>query len=200
MNAPNSRKPGSIDGMRQNIGRSLRPVGAWWAMRTARERRLLRMGAIILGAAMVWVVGLKPAMDSIARSRERLPRLQADAMQVNALILEAQALQRRLPGRLEPAAIPGALRESLRRAGLEASARVNAAGAPGSPGDTPGTWEIELHDAGADRVMQWLDGLPGQLNVRISSATLNRSRVEGQDRPGRVTGAISLQAAAAGVP
>lgn len=199
MTRPNVRRPVHVAGMRQRIKETLQPVSAWWAVRTARERRLLGMGAIVVGTALIWVVGLKPSLDSIARSREHLPRLRADVIQVNALILEAQALQRRPAGRLEPAAMPQALHESLRRAGLESSVRLKTTGGA-SPGGTTGTWEIELADAGADRVMQWLDTLPGQFNVRISSATLIRSRVEGRDRPGRVSGNIGLQATVAEQP
>ena len=189
------RKSGGITGMQHRIKESLQPAAAWWSMLTSRERRFLGMGALVLGATLLWLVGMKPAIDSIAQSRERLPRLQADAIQIDALVLEAQTLLRHQSGRLEPAAIPDALRESLRRAGLEASLQVRSLNTPGASNDTAGIWEVEVADASADRVMLWLDALPGQFNVRISSAALNRSRVEGRDRPGRISGRITLQAA-----
>lgn len=161
-------------------------AGAWWAARPPRERRLLGVGALVITLALTWALALQPALQSIAHSREQLPRLRADAVRVDALILEAQTLQRRQSGRIDAAALPEVLRADLRRAGLEAASALGAAPAAA----TDAGWEISLTDAGAPQVMDWLAGLPYRLHVRIHTVELARSRVDGRDRPGQVSGRI----------
>ena len=165
---------------------------AWWSGRTPRERRLLRVGALAVALTLLWTLGLRPALDSISRSREHLPRLHAEAARIDALILEAQTLQRRQAGRVPVNELPDALRASLRRAGLDTAAVLQD-----GPGGTTGTplreWEITLSDASAAHVMEWLAGLPYLLHARIKTLTLVRSRLDGRDQPGRVDGSIILQ-------
>src|SRR3546814_12014539 len=60
-----------------------------------------RRSSDLVVAALVWLLGLKPALNTIEQSREQLPRLHADAAQVDALILEAQALQRGQTGKID---------------------------------------------------------------------------------------------------
>lgn len=175
---------------RSQLDSSRRHAAAWWAERPPRERRLLRVGALFLTLVLVWTLGLKPAIDSIARSQQQLPRLRAEAAQIDALVLEAQALQRHQPGRMDATAMPHALQTTLRRAGLEASARLALADASSAP-SLP-EWEIHLTDANAVHVMEWLNGLPHLLHVGAKTVELSRSRVDGRDRPGQVTGRIVL--------
>lgn len=177
--------------VRSQIDSSRRQAAAWWAGRTPRERRLLSTGALFLALTLVWVAGLKPALDSIAHSQRLLPRLHTEAAQIDALVLEAQALQHRQSGRIEPAAIPQALQTTLRRAGLEASATVASSGA--TEDSLAAQWEIRVTDASAARLMEWLASLPSLLHLRVKTAELSRSQVDGRDRPGEVSGRIVLQ-------
>jgi len=168
-----------------------RQAAAWWAARSPRERTLLQVGALVVCSALIWLAGMKPALDSIAHARENLPRLRAEAVQVDALIREAQALERRQTGRIAPADLVQALHDDLRRAGLAAHAASGA-----TPADTPEThagWHVELADAPAAAVMNWLAGLPYRLQLRVDTIDLTRSRINGRDRPGHVSGRIMLQ-------
>ena len=164
---------------------------AWWKERTAQERRLLKLGAAVIAAALVWTLGLQPALTTIAQSREQIPRLHADAARVDALILEAQGLQRSQTGAINAAELSGALSASLSRAGLDDGVRVN------ETVDVAGTalrqWEIDLFNANAERVMEWLADLPYLLQLRIYSVELVRANVDGRDRPGHVTGRVVVQ-------
>jgi len=114
--------------------------------------------------------------------------LHADAARIDALILEAQTLQRRRSGRLEADALPQALEASLRRAGLAAATTLSAAS-----GSTTPVWEISVTEANAARIMEWLAAIPRLIQVRIGAVELARSRVDGRDRPGQVSGRIVLQ-------
>lgn len=167
-----------------------RQATAWWGTRTARERALLSAALAIGVAALTWTQAVQPALHAIAQARERLPRLHADAARVDALVAEARALQQAESGRTDAASLPDALRASLQRAGLEASATVGAT--PGTDGDPPRYWDIELHNADVARVMKWLAQLPYLLHVQTQAVELARASIDGRDRPGSVTGRIRV--------
>ena len=178
-------------GWRSQLDARRRQSAAWWAVRTPRERRMLTVGALFLALTLLWTLGLKPAIDSIARSQQQLPRLRADAAQIDTLVLEAQSLQRQGASRIDPATIPQALQTMLRRAGLEASVTVRPA--KPSLNIMAAEWEVLVSDASAARLMEWLASLPSVLHVSVRTAKLSRSQVGGRDRPGQVSGHIILQ-------
>ncbi len=180
------------------FGATRAQAGVWWATRTPRERRLLGIGATVVTLGLAWSIALQPAIDSIRRSLEQLPRLRAEAVQVDALILDALALQRSQPGEIEPSALSDALADDLRRAGLEASS-TQVKSAPGSA-EFARAWEVVMEDAGASAVMDWLAGLPYRLHVTVDSVEFTRSRIDGRDRPGHVSGRIVLRQATEAIP
>lgn len=163
----------------------------WWKLRTARERNLLTVCAVVVAVALIWTVALKPAADDIRRLHEQLPRLRTEAAQVDALVLEAQALQRRQSGQVDAGAMTQAVRDDLRRAGLAATSTLAEstpqAGAPRTE------WEIILNDAGAAQVMDWLAGISYRLRLELQTVELARSRIDGRDHPGHVSGRVILQ-------
>lgn len=180
-----------LDALRQQ-------AGAWWKERTSRERTLLRSGMAVVIVALVWTQALQPALQTIAQSRELLPQLHAQAAQVNALILEAQNLQRGQSSTIAPAALSEALRASLRRSGLDASATLSEI--PGSPAGASRLWELALSDANATRVMEWLAALPLLVQLHVQTIELARTNVDGRDRPGHVSGRIVLSQTARPTP
>jgi general secretion pathway protein M len=161
---------------------------AGWAERTSRERLLLSGSAIVVGLALVWSLGLQPALATIAQSREQLPRLHADAAQVEALIIEARALRHRQSGKLDAAGLAEALGASLQRAGLASSSTMTEMNVPRN--DATRQWEVVLDNADAERVMEWLASLPHLLRLHAQAVELNRASIDGRDRPGYVTGRI----------
>lgn len=178
-------------GWRQHLDASRQHARAWWNERSIQERKLLRLGTLVVIAALIWTIGLQPALNTIQHAREQLPRLRADAAQVDALIIEAQALQRVQTGKINKTVLSDALSATLQRAGLEeASAFSEIPGA--TAGSTP-HWEISVFNANATRVMEWLASLPYLLHVQTHSVELVRASVDGRDRPGHVTGRITVQ-------
>lgn len=176
---------------RSQLDTRRRQAAAWWAGRTPRERRLLSVGALLLAVTLFWTLGLKPAVDSITHSQQQLPRLHAEAAQIEALVQEARALQRRQTGQIEPAALPQALQTTLRRAGLEASAAL--ASNDTSMDAWTAEWEVLISDASAAHLMEWLASLPSVLHVSVKTVELSRSQINGRDHPGQVSGRIVLR-------
>lgn len=164
---------------------------AWWSAKTPRERTLLGIAFTLLAVFVIWSFGVRPALDTIARSHDTLPRLRAEAIQIDAYILEARALERRRTGQIDPATLSDSLNEDLHRAGLgnHASSSATAIPSVGSEG-----WEITLTDAPASAVFDWLAGLPYRLQLQVHSIDLHRSRIDGRDRPGHVSGHVVVLA------
>ncbi len=185
---PESRQ---TDIWHQQFDRLRGQASAWWKERTAQERMLLRTCAIVIIVALVWTQALRPALNTIEQSRELLPRLHTEAAQVDALILEAQTLQRSQAGKIDPATLPQSLRASLRRAGLEESATLSETSQPSNRSSRQ--WEITFANANAARVMEWLAGLPYLLRLQTQAVELARANIDGRDRPGHVSGRIVVQ-------
>ncbi len=185
---PRASGPSSPAVWRRQLATLEQQARAWWKARSAQERRLLRLCAIVVAAALAWVLGLQPALKTIAESRDQLPRLHADAAQVHAYILEAQALQRSPTGKIDGTDLTQALRASLRRAGLDDAFSLSETG-----GAAARQWEVSLFNANAARVMEWLAGLPYLLQLQTATVELARANVEGRDRPGHVSGRIIVR-------
>lgn len=185
---PNAQAQARGTSWRQQLAGTQKHAQRWWAERTPRERLLLSLGALVAGLALIWTAGLQPALRDIEQARQQLPRLHADAAQVDALILESQALTHRRSGQINAGALTDALDASLRRAGLEASSTSRETGATGP--DPARQWEITLSNADAQRSMEWLSGLPYLLRLHIDSLELRRASIDGRDRPGHVSGRV----------
>src|SRR5690606_38039624 len=160
-----------------------------WQRRTPREQRLLKGGALLLGVALLWTAGLKPALESIDNARSQLPALQAQASRLNAVILEAKALDRGRSGAMSAEETEQALRASLGSAGLDTLAQFGPHPA-GEAGKTQ--WQVRFDNAPAGRIVEWMSSLPFVAQVQTLQAALERSVVDGRDRPGQLTGTIVL--------
>lgn len=179
----------------------------WWAQRTLREQNLLRLAALLAAVSLLWWVGLKPAIDSIKRSEEMLPQLRLDASRLDSIVLQAQHLQRQPAAVMDKNSLEEALQADARRNGIILTIRPPSATLGASalrPGDgSKQDWhlmEMELAQADARLLMDWLGRLPGIVPVQIRSVSLDRSRHEGRDQPGRVSGRIVVAAAAGRQP
>lgn len=157
---------------------------AWWVRHPRHERLLLAACAALVLVALLWLVVMRPAWHTLSEAREQLPLLRSELAQVQAVVREAQALQQGRSARIDASQVPAALAASLRRANLESSVQVTA--------DGPRRWSAVVHDAPAARLMDWLAGLPFLVQTRTESVVLERTNIDGRDRPGSVTGRIVL--------
>ncbi|MCB5364383.1 type II secretion system protein M [Pusillimonas sp. CC-YST705] len=162
---------------------------AFWLQRTLRERRLLTVAAVLVGIWLLWAVAVQPALRTVEDSRKSLPALRADAAQVQALIIEAQALQRGRAVVQDADAVQAALEASLQRAGL-AQASVTRLSETGA--DTAALWSIQLEQASATRVVDWLASLAFLLQLETRKVDLARYQVDGRDRAGLLSGTVEL--------
>lgn len=162
---------------------------AFWLQRTLRERRLLTVAAVLLGIWLLWAIAVRPALSTVEDSRKTLPALRADAAQVQALIIEAQALQRGRAMVQDAEAVQAALGASLQRAGLSQASverlSENAAG-------LAARWVVRIEEASATRVVDWLASLAFLLQLETRQVDLARSQVDGRERAGLLSGTVEL--------
>jgi len=175
------RKPEWLDQTQRN-------AGLYWQRLAPRERRLVRLAAVVVAAALIWLVLLEPAIETTNRLRTNLPTLRAQAAQVEVVIAEARELGRQAGTGATFAPSTTALVGSLRRAGLEATTTVIALDAV--------NWEITFAGASMEAILLWLRDVPFELRLRATEADLSRSPGEdGQPVAGLVSGTATLAAA-----
>ncbi|MGE4368708.1 MAG: type II secretion system protein GspM [Burkholderiaceae bacterium] len=166
-------------------------LAGWWRECSQREQHLLcAAGALLLGL-LLWLWIIQPAVHTLQKAHTELPRLRAQSAQVNAIIAETQRLAGQGSARLPPAQLTPALQNSLERAQLPAQ----LVSSPESAQEhVSREWTVQLDNAPAEPVFNWLAGLPEQLHLRAASVDLRRSNnADGSDRPGYITGRLVLQ-------
>ncbi|MFC4277842.1 type II secretion system protein GspM [Achromobacter aloeverae] len=172
----------------------LRPLAAWHAALTSRERRLVHAGGAALALYLVFTVAIDPAWTAIARARNELPALRAQAATVTSLANEALRLRQRGGRASNTPLAPADIDASLRRAGLAPDSwrTTQEGGAAGKPA----SWRIDVKEASSSALMRWSDTVAADLRLRVASAELTRASTEyGRPIPGKVDGMLRLAAA-----
>jgi general secretion pathway protein M len=170
----------------------LRPVlargGAVWSQLSPRERRLCGAAVLLLAAAVSWWAGLKPALDTLRQARTQLPVLLAQSAELDAIMLESRALGRERRGAMTLEETVAALRDSLHAAGLQGQGRF----APPSAIQDGAQLVLTVERMPVAGLLAWLAQLPGMARVRVLGVDLTRSHIDGRDRPGLLSGTVTL--------
>ena len=141
----------------------------WWRELPAREQRLVGIAGAVIALALVWWVGLAPALRTLSTARLAHAQLDVQLQQMLALQAQARALQ----------ALPRANRDDALRAletsvneGLGGSVRMQTAGASATEGVL-----VTLRATPASSFAQWLTqargnarALPREIHVTRSQA------------------------------
>lgn len=153
---------------------------AAWARMAARERRMVALAAAIVGLALLWGVGLSPALHTLRAAPAQRQALQAQALQMQQLQAEAQALQ----------AMPRMGRDEALRALEDAvRQRLGAGGQISIVGDRA---NVQLKDVPARALADWLSD--ARVNARATpvEARLTRSGSAAPGAPVHWSGTLSL--------
>ncbi|MCL1961897.1 MAG: type II secretion system protein M [Desulfovibrionaceae bacterium] len=151
-----------------------------WQRLHARERRLIVLAAAIVVLALLWWLGLAPALRTLREAGSQRAALQAQAQQMQQLALEAAALK----------ALPRMTRQEAQRAlaaateqRLGASAKLTVTGERAS---------VALKDAPAAGLAQWL--ADARVNARSTpvEARLTRSSASAPGAAVTWSGTLSL--------
>ncbi|MDD5325669.1 MAG: type II secretion system protein GspM [Polaromonas sp.] len=144
----------------------LRRAQAAWAMLAARERRLLAVAMVVVMLAVLWWVGVNPALRTVRSAESQHQALDAELQTMRTLAAEAARLQA-LP-RIGADDSRKALELSVRQ-GLGASAQISVAGERAT---------VTLKGASAETLVLWL--AQARSNARVAPVaarlTLNTAR------------------------
>lgn len=180
---------GLDNALRTRLEPVARKTRAAWQQKTAREQAFLRGGALLVVAVLLWVVALRPALQTVQTARQQLPVLQAQTARLGAVILEAEALARGRSGMIPAGDTEQALLSSLRAAGLDT---VSILSRPDGVAAKATQWQVQFANAPAGRIMEWITNLPFVAQMQTHRVDLARSNINGRDRPGQLSGVIVL--------
>jgi general secretion pathway protein M len=150
---------------------------AFWQVRTEQERKLLRVGAVVVGLGLFYGLLVGPALDGRAQLQKHLPQLRQQAAEMQMMAREAQALK----GQAEIAPAPmsrDSLNASLAARGLGAQA-VNVTG---------DYVRLQLNGVQYAGVVAWLDAIRTESRINVVDASFTA-----QDAPGVVNAALTLR-------
>ncbi len=127
-----------------------------WRSLDGRERRLVLAAGVLIVLALVWWVGMAPALRTLRDTPPRLAEIEAQLQQMQRWAAESQALQA-APG-VTPAQAGRALQAGVERLG--SGARVNVLGdratvtLQGIKGDALWAWLSEMRSAARARPVE----------------------------------------------
>lgn len=153
-------------------GDLLEPARRWWGALQDRERRLLAGAALLVAAALVWMLGVQPAWQSLKSASARLDALDGQMLAMQRLALEAKEL--RGAPQVSAAQSVAALRA--------ASARLGAAGKLTVQGDRA---VLALEGLSTEDLRAWLAEVRSGARARAVEAQLSRG-------PKGFTGSITV--------
>jgi general secretion pathway protein M len=150
---------------------------AFWQVRTEQERKLLRIGGIVIGLALFYSIAVDPAVSGAAQLHKELPQLHQQAAEMQVMAREAQALQ----GQNTIAPTP-MTRDTL-NAGLSARG-LN----PQSLNVTGEYAKLQFNGAQYAGIVAWLDAIRTESRINVVDASFSA-----QDAPGVVNGTLTLR-------
>lgn len=133
----------------------------WWGQRAPREQRMLGVAFALIGVALLWWLGVAPALRGLRQWETQAPRLEAQLQTMRSLQTEAQSLQ------AQPALSTAAAQQALQ----------STLGALGSSGSlvVQGTLAtVTLRGASPQALAQWLARARTEARLAPSQATLSR--------------------------
>lgn len=137
----------------------------WWAQRPDREQRLMSAAAVLVGAALLWTLGIAPAWRTVQAYPAQRAALDGQLRTMQDLQHRARSL--RDPSNHAPAADPRALQAALRASvaslGDKAQLTLNASQAT-----------VTLAAVDARDLAQWLARTRRDARMLPSQATLRR--------------------------
>lgn len=160
----------------------------WWMQRTARERRLVALGAAVLAGGLVYALIWHPLAQGIVRNEARVAQQRADLAWMQQAALRMRVLRSQPVGQTPPQATVGqplraALDAVLRAQGLDSAVVERAQ-------DEDGSIRLTLKAVPFDALLRCLAGLQAE-GLQVQTLDLDRvgaGQVQGSLQVTRVVG------------
>ncbi len=164
------------------------PLRAAWAQRSARERQLLTLAAVVLALAGLWRIALAPALHTWHEAPARQATLDRQTAQMLALQAQAQSLKK--PSAISRADAVRWLERNLSALGADAKLSLQGERAT-----------VSLQAAPADGLAQWLRQAREQAQALPVQAQIQMQQTATPDAaPRAVNSAAGSPAAAPSAP
>lgn len=147
--------------MKRWLAHAQQYVAAFWALRDARERKLLLVSAAVIAAALYYLLLIAPALAGREQLAKNLPSLRAQVAQLQALSGEAAGLAEKT-GTSVAAMTKETLNASLAAHGLKAQ----------SASVTGEVAQIQLAGVSFTRTLDWLLELQKTARVSVGDAKI----------------------------
>lgn len=155
-------------------------LAAAWAQLGAREKRMVILAAAVVGVALLWWVGLAPALRTLREAPAQRAALQVQAQQMQQLKAEAEALK----------SVPRlAQDEALRALETAMKQRLGNTGQLSVMGDRA---NVVLKGASAQALADWLSDVRVNARATPVEARLTRTGDTAPGAPVQWSGTLSL--------
>ena len=138
-------------------------VGEWWGRLAAREQQLVALMAAVVVLALVWFVGVAPALRTVRNAPAQIEALDMQWQTMQALGAQARTMQGRPPLTRD---------EALREMELAARQRLGGAAQVNATADRV---TVVLKDAPPQMMAPWLSQARLKARVVVSQANLTRT-------------------------
>lgn len=145
-----------------SITAAVAPLRARWQALAARERLVLTLAGAVLGALLVWMIGVRPALATLRSAPAQLDTLDAQLQHMQRLAAEVREL-RTLPP-VNTAQAEAALRATTERLG--AAARLTLQGDRAT---------VSFNGVAGESLAGWLGEVRSAARARPIEASLTRS-------------------------
>ena len=127
-----------------------------WLQRKPRERLLLGVGAVVIGLALIWRVGLAPALDTWREAPTQQAKLDQQTQQMRQL--QAQAQNLKTPQAISRSEAIQWLESHLSELGPQAKLTLQAEhiqiSLQATPADTLANWLVQARELAHARPVQ----------------------------------------------
>lgn len=153
---------------------------ASWSALQPRERRLIAFAALLIAAALLWMVALAPALATLRQAPAARAALQADVARMQHLQRTARALQAKPP--LDRTQSLAAFQTATQKT-LGAAAQVSNA---------ESVIRVTLKDVPAQSLADWLAEVRTSAHLLPAEAQLRRAPASAADATARWNGTLSF--------
>ena len=140
-------------------------IQAWWGRLAGREQRLVLLMGFALVAAVLWFVGIAPALRTLRTAPAQIEALESQWQAMQVLAAQARSMQGRAPLGRE---------DAMRELELSVRQRLGGSGQINSTGDRV---TVVLKDAPPQLMAVWLS--QARLKARVVATQANLTRTAG---------------------
>lgn len=165
-----------MSSLRTSLAQYQSRVSEFWNARTEQERKLLGIGGAVVGLALFYVLLVDPALSGRAKLNKELPELRQQAAELQALAVEAAALNG------QPSVPPAPMSRESINTGLQLR------GLTAQNVMVTGEYaKLEFKGVAFAGLVTWLDAMR-----RENQLTVQETTVTAQSAAGMVDAAVTL--------